>query len=98
MRLNEEFLKELLENYFQRSLSYILPTVVRDVVSKNTLFLGQDFIPLKEVTRRYQLSRRTIYNYHSKKYITLYTSEGKTFLSVRELESHIKNNPLPRKA
>lgn len=97
MKLDDKVLKEILETYFQSSFGNILSAVVQDVVSNNKLFVGQDFIPLKEAMRRYQLSRRTMYNYHCKKYITLYTSEGKTFVSLSELENHIKCNPLPRK-
>lgn len=94
MEVNDNLLKEILESHLQDTLSRILPATIKKVISNNQLFIGQDFISINEAIQRYRLSRRTIYNYHSKGYITLHTSEGKTFISVRDLEGHIKRNPL----
>jgi hypothetical protein len=61
-------------------------------------FCRTGFVLIEEATRRYNICRRTIYNYHKRGYITLCSSEGKTFVSIRELENHIRKNPLGRSA
>jgi ACT domain-containing protein len=96
MNFKDEFIKELMENYFQKSLMELLPNVVQESLNKSVI--KQEFISLNQAIEKYDLSRRTLYNYHERKYITLHTSEGKTFVSILELEDHIRKNPLPRKA
>lgn len=82
--------------YLQTTLKELLPSLLNDAIGSNDLFIGQDFVALDEVSRRYSICRKTLYNYHNKGYITLHSSEGKTFVSIRELETHIRSHPLPR--
>jgi ACT domain-containing protein len=96
MALSKQFLKEVFGNYLETAFSQMLPSIIQDAIKNNDLLVGQDFVSVEEATRRYHLCRKTIYNYHEKDYITLHTSEGKTFVSIRELEAHIRKNPLPR--
>lgn len=96
MEVSKAMIKEMLGCYLQTTLAELMPTIISDAIKQNDLFIGQDFISIEEGTRRYNICRKTLYNYHNKGYITLHSSEGKTFVSVRELESHIKRNPLPR--
>ena len=95
MNIKDEFLKQLFENYFQKSLGELLPTILKESIKKTVV--RQEFISLNKAIKKYNLSRKTLYNYHERKYITLHTTEGKTFVSVIELEDHIRKNPLPRK-
>lgn len=95
MNIKDEFLKELFENYFQKSLGELLPTLLAESIRKS--MVRQEFISLNKAIKKYNLSRRTLYNYHERKYITLHTTEGKTFVSIVELEQHIRKNPLPRR-
>lgn len=97
MELTDQFLKKVFGDYFKSEFSKILPEVIREAVKGNPLFIGQEFISIKSAVIRYNLSRKTIYNYHNRGHITLHTSDGKTFISIVELETHIRNNPLPRK-
>jgi ACT domain-containing protein len=97
MDLTKQLMKEMLGSYLSSTFSQILPVLIREALKGNELIIGQDFVSLEEATRRYQICRKTLYNYHNKKYITLHSSEGKTFVSIRELENHIRKNPLPRK-
>lgn len=96
MDLPKQFLRELFESYIQNSFAKILPEIVKEALAHDAIVARQEFIALDEACQRYHLSRKTLYNYHKKKYITLYSSEGKTFASIFELEAHIKKNPLPR--
>lgn len=96
MELSKQFLKEVLGNYLETAFSQMLPSIIQDAIKNNDLLVGQDFVSIEEAARRYSLCRKTIYNYHKKSYITLHSSEGKTFVSIRELEAHIRKNPLPR--
>ena len=98
MELSKQFLREVLGNYLEGTFSKVLPEIIKEAVENSDMFLGQDFISLEEAVRRYNLCRKTFYNYHNKGYITLHSSEGKTFVSVRALEAHIRRNPLPRDA
>ena len=95
MNFKDEFLKEVFENYFQRSIGELLPKMLSESLQKSVI--TQEFISLNSAIKKYNLSRRTLYNYHKRKYITLHTTEGKTFVSIIELEEHIRKNPLPRK-
>jgi ACT domain-containing protein len=97
MDLTKQLMKEMLGSYLSSTFSQILPVLIREALKGNELIIGQDFVSLEEATRRYQICRKTLYNYNNKKYITLHSSEGKTFVSIRELENHIRKNPLPRK-
>jgi hypothetical protein len=96
MDLPKQFIKEMLAAYFEASFSQLLPSLVSEALKRNDLFVFQNFVPLDEASRRYNLCRKTLYNYHNRGYITLHSSEGKTFVPIRELEAHIKRNPLPR--
>ena len=71
-----------------------MPNVIKEIINKYPL-ASQEFIALEEAASRYHLSKRTFYNYHKRHYITLRSTEGKTFVSIIELENHIKNNPIP---
>lgn len=96
MNAKDEFLKEIFEGFFRKSLTDLLPTVLKESIKKSVV--SQEFISINRAVKKYNLSRRTLYNYHERKYITLHTTEGKTFVSIVELEDHIRKNPLPRKA
>lgn len=96
MNIRDEFLREVFENYFQKSLGEVLPAILAESIKKSVV--RQEFISLNKAIKKYNLSTRTLYNYHQRKYITLHTTEGKTFVSMVELEEHICKNPLPRKA
>jgi len=96
MELSNQFLKEVLGKYLESAFSKLLPEIIKEALKKSEVFIGQDFVSIEEATRRYNLCRKTLYNYHNKNYITLHSSGGKTFVSIRELESHIKQNPIPR--
>jgi len=97
MELAEPFLKKLIGDYFKSEFSKILPKVVQEAVKDNPLFIGQEFIHIQAAMERYNLSRKTIHNYHNRGYITLHSTEGKTFVSVPQFEAHIRSHPLPRK-
>lgn len=90
----DRILAQLLEESLQRTLHEIMPNVIKDIISKYPM-ASQEFIALEEAASRYHLSKRTFYNYHKRHYITLRSTEGKTFVSIIELENHIKNNPIP---
>lgn len=90
----DRILAQLLEESLQRTLREIMPNVIKDIISKYPL-ASQEFIAIEEAASRYHLSKRTFYNYHKRHYITLRSTEGKTFVSIIELENHIKNNPIP---
>lgn len=96
MEMSEQFLRRVIGDYFKSEFTKILPEVIKDVVKSNPLFAGQEFVHIQTAMERYNLSRKTIYNYHKRGYITLHTTEGKTFVSILELEVHIRNHPLPR--
>lgn len=96
MELPKQFIKELFNSYLDTTFSKALPEIVKEVLSKNNWFAGQDFLAIDEASKRYRLCRKTLYNYHNKKYITLHSSAGKTFVSITDLENHIRKNPLPR--
>jgi ACT domain-containing protein len=96
MDLSKVLIKEMLGCYLQTTFKELLPSLLSEAIKSNDLFIGQDFISLDEAVRRYGVCRKTLYNYHNRNYITLHSSEGKTFVSVRELEDHIRKNPLPR--
>jgi hypothetical protein len=97
MELSKQCLKEVLANYLETAFSKFLPEAIKEAVSKSDLFIGQDFLSIEQAVRRYNVCRKTVHNYHNRGYITLHSSEGKTFVSIRELEAHIKKNPLPGK-
>jgi ACT domain-containing protein len=96
MELSKGLIKEMLGCYLQTAFSEMLPSLISEALNKNDLLVGQEFVSIEEATRRYNICRKTLYNYHNKKYITLHSSEGKTFVSIRELDNHIRKNPLPR--
>lgn len=96
MDLQEKMMKEIFETYFRNVLSELLPNALNEAIASSDILKRQEFISLSRAIKRYNLSRRTLYNYHQREYITLYSSQGKTFVSVTELENHIKNNPLAR--
>jgi hypothetical protein len=96
MDFSKQLMKEMLGAYLEKSFSKLLPALISEALQGNDLFVAQDFVPIDEATRRYNLCRKTLYNYHNKHYITLHSSEGKTFVSIRQIEAHIRKNPLPR--
>lgn len=96
MEISKELIKEMLGCYLKTTFKELLPVLLKEAIASNDLFIGQDFVSIEEATRRYNICRRTIYNYHKRGYITLCSSEGKTFVSIRELENHIRRNPLGR--
>lgn len=96
MDFSKQLMKEMLGAYLETTFSKVLPSLISEALQGNDLFVAQDFVSIEEATRRYNLCRKTLYNYHNKRYITLHSSEGKTFVSIRELEAHIRKNPLPR--
>jgi len=95
MDLREQFVREIFESFFTRSFTRILPGLIRKAIQDAALH-RQEFIPVKDICKQFGLSRRTLYNYHKKGYITLRSTEGKTFVSVFELEEHIRKNPVQR--
>ena len=96
MEFSKALMREMLGCYLQTAFKELLPSLIKEAINSNDLFVGQEFVPLEEATRRYNICRKTLYNYHNKRYITLHSSEGKTFVSIRELENHIRKKPLPR--
>jgi ACT domain-containing protein len=96
MEISKELIKEMLSCYLQKTFKELLPALLKEALTSNDLFVGQEFVSIEEATRRYNICRRTIYNYHKRGYITLCSSEGRTFVSIRELENHIRKNPLSR--
>lgn len=96
MEFSERLLKEMLGSYLKKAFSEMLPDLLRESLQSSDLLISQDFVSLEEAVRRYNVCRKTLYNYHNKQYITLHSSDGKTFVSIRELENHIRKNPLPR--
>ena len=98
MEISKEMIKELLSCYLKTTFKELLPALLKEALTSNNLFVGQDFVSIEEATRRYNMCRRTIYNYHKRGYITLCSSKGKTFVSIKELENHIRRNPLGRSA
>jgi hypothetical protein len=98
MEFSKQLMKELLGSYLETTFSKVLPGLISEAIQSNDLFIAQDFVSVQEAIRRYSLCRKTLYNYHNKGYITLHSSGGKTFVSIRELEAHIKKHPLPTHA
>jgi ACT domain-containing protein len=96
MEFSKQLIKEMLGNYLQTTFSQVLPEIIKESLKNSDLLIAQDFVCLEEATSRFHLCRKTLYNYHNKGYITLHSSEGKTFVSIRELEAHIRKHPLPR--
>jgi hypothetical protein len=96
MEFSRQLLKEMFGSYLETTFSKVLPDIVKEAIKESDLFTRQDFIPIQEASKRYKLCRKTIYNYHNKGYVTVHSSEGKTFVSISELEAHIARNPLPR--
>jgi ACT domain-containing protein len=90
----DKIMARLLGESLQRMLLEVMPTVIEGVISKFPL-TSQEFISIEDAASRYHLSKRTFYNYHKRHYITLRSTEGRTFVSIIELENHIKNNPIP---
>lgn len=96
MDFSKQLFKEMLGSYLESKFSDILPELISKALHGSDLWIGQEFISLDEASKRYSLCRKTLYNYHNRGHITLHSSDGKTFLSIRELEAHIKKHPLPR--
>ncbi len=94
--VSEKFIKEVFQSYFQSALESALPEVIKEVIKTNPLLIGQDYVALSQAMRRYNLSRKTLYNYHNRGHITLRSSGGKTFVSISEIEAFIESNPVPR--
>ncbi len=94
--IDEKFIRDVFIKYFQSALERAIPEVIQSVSKTNPLFAGQEFISLKETMRRYDLSKRTLYNYHSRGHITLRSSGGKTFVSIVELDNYLRINPVVR--
>ncbi|NOT76962.1 MAG: hypothetical protein HOP08_18720 [Cyclobacteriaceae bacterium] len=90
----DKVLAQLLEESLQRTLQAIMPNVIESIITRYPL-ASQEFIAIEEAATRYHLSKRTFYNYHKRHYITLRSTEGKTFVSIVELENHIRQNPIP---
>jgi hypothetical protein len=95
MEISKELIKEMLSCYLKTTFKELLPALLKEALTSNDLFVGQDFVSIEDATKGYNICRRTIYNYHKRGYITLCSSEGKTFV-IRELENHIRKNPLGR--
>ncbi|HPM31474.1 MAG TPA: hypothetical protein PLJ60_14150 [Chryseolinea sp.] len=95
MDLREQFVREIFESYFTRSFTRILPALIRNAIQDSNLH-RQEFVPIHQVSKQFDISLRTLYNYHKKGYITLRTTERKTFVSVFELEEHIRKHPVQR--
>lgn len=96
MEFSKQLLKEVFASYLETAFSQMLPSIIQDAIKNNDLLVGQDFVSIEDAARRYNLCRKTIYNYHKKGHITLHGSEGKTFVSIREMEAYIRKNPLQR--
>lgn len=95
MDLREQFVREIFESYFTRSFTRVLPSLIKTAIQESHL-QRQEFLPIKQVSKQFNISLRTLYNYHNKGYITLRTTERKTFVSIFELEEHIRQHPVPR--
>jgi hypothetical protein len=95
MDLREQYVKEIFEGYFTRSFTRILPPLIRAAIRESNLH-RQEFIPISQICKQYDISKKTLYNYHNKGYITLRTTERKTYVSVFELEEHIRKHPIQR--
>ena len=91
----EKIFQELFEKSFNDSFKAILPTLI-NTMRQNGHVDRQEFIPIDEIVKRYNISKRTLYNYHHKGYIILHTTERKTFVSVSEFEDHIRKHPIVR--
>ncbi|MBL0744844.1 MerR family DNA-binding transcriptional regulator [Chryseolinea sp. Jin1] len=96
MDLREQFVREIFETYLKNVISKTIPTAIRNALKESNICQRQEFVSIKEASKKYDVSTRTLYNYHKRGYITLRSTEGKTFVSVIELEDHIKNHPIPR--
>lgn len=95
MNTKDDIIKQVFRSCIHNALSDLLPGALEEALRSGAL-KAQEFISLNRATKKYNLCRKTLYNYHRKGYITLHSSEGKTFVSIRDLENHIRNNPLPR--
>lgn len=76
MEISKELIKEMLSCYLKTTFKELLPVLLKEVLTSNDLFIGQEFVSLEEATKRYSICRRTIYNYHKRGYITLCSLEG----------------------
>lgn len=91
MEIPEQIIRETLSKFFETTFKNLLPHILKELLINSGWV--QDCIPIAEAMSRYDLSRQTLYNYHQRNEI-LYSSGGRTFVSVTKLEAHIKSNPL----
>jgi hypothetical protein len=83
MEINEQFIRKLIGAYLKNRILKSDPSSYEQSVKKNnSLFIGQDLISIDEATKRYNLSRGTLYNYHQRRFITLCGSNEKDFFCL----------------
>ena len=68
MEFSKQLMKEMLGAYFETTFSKILPGLLAEALKSNDLFVAQDFVSIDEATKRYNICRKTLYNYHNKQY------------------------------
>jgi hypothetical protein len=74
METSKELIKEMLSSYLKTTFKELLPVLLKEALASNDLFVGQAFVSIEEASRRYNICRRTIYNYHKRGYGATSTS------------------------
>lgn len=96
MKETEIYLRELIST----QLVELLPRVVESFVENSPNLIGQQFISIREASQRYGLATSSLRSYHKVGAITLRRAlkgkRSKLFVSIVELETYLKSNPLPR--
>jgi hypothetical protein len=63
MEFPRQFFKEMLGSHFDNTFSKVFPEIIKEALNKNDLLFGQDFVAIEEARRRYNLYRKTLYNF-----------------------------------
>ncbi|MEO7988639.1 MAG: hypothetical protein ABI663_03805 [Chryseolinea sp.] len=71
----EKIFRDLFEKSLNASFEAILLTLI-NAIRQNGHADRQEFLPINEIVKRYDISKRTLYNYHHKGYITLHTTKN----------------------
>jgi hypothetical protein len=89
-------------NFFKPQFEKWLRASLENFFNEKVIYVGQEFKPVKQVMKSYDLSASSIRNYHHQGIISLRRAlpekRSRLFISVIELETHLRNNPLPRRA
>jgi len=92
-------LNSIVAHAVQAAVKEALAEFSNQITQHRPVYL-REFLPLKEIEKKYNFSARTLYNYHCRGIIRLRSvgeGQGKTFVSVIELERIIRQNVIKSK-